>query len=245
MDSLIQDTLDYLREVIKITPSLLATREEVAYFAPRISMPKKETTKTPLPPPTLLPKKTTPPPAPVIQKTEPSAAPKVVPAIEKRNINEMRQIVEKTFPDFTLRETIPDDSHAKKMSRLWEETYLTAQIVVITFGEVGPGLEFLKNVTHAIDQLVAPAQLIEGSLLEKEQGWELLLNSPSLKAALCSPWSSWKSTSLSKHYKQNGSTQEQFLGRHKLFLLEPSLVYLKNPDRKRKLWQLISTQLLS
>ena len=157
----------------------------------------------------------------------------------------MRQTIEKAFPEFALRETIPDDSHAKKMSRLWEETYLTAQVVVISFGEVGPGLEFLKNVTHAIDRLMAPAQLVEGSLLEKENGWELLLGSPTLKCLLCSPWSSWKSTSLTNYYKQNGSTQEQFLGQHKLFLLQPSLTYLKNPDHKRKLWQLISTQLLS
>jgi hypothetical protein len=247
MDSLIQDTLDYVREAAKTTPSLFATRDEMDYFAPRILKPKKEVIKASPLLPAPLPKKMAPPPAPpiIIQKAEPPTPPKAVPAAEKRNINEMRQIIEKTFPDFALRETIPDDSHAKKMSRLWEETYLTAQIVVIAFGEVGPGIEFLKNVTYAIDRLVAPAQFIEGSILEKEQEWDLLLNSPSLKTVLCSPWPSWKSTSLSKHYKQNGSTQEQFLGSHKLLLLESSLVYLKNPDRKRKLWQLISTQLLS
>lgn len=238
MDSLIQDALDYLREVAKTTPSVFATREEMAHFAP--VKPKKEVAQALPPPP--LPKKPV-----VVQKIEVQVPPppKVVPAVEKKNINEMRQIIEKTFPGFVLRETVPDDLHAKKMSRLWEETYLNAQVVVIAFGEVGAGLEFLKNVTQAIDRLVAPAQLIEGSLLEKEQGWDLLLSSPTLKAALCSPWSSWKSTSLSKYYKQNGTTQEQFLGERKLFLLESSLVYLKNPDRKRKLWQLISTQLLS
>jgi hypothetical protein len=243
MDSLIQDTLDYLRLVAKTTPSVFATREEMAHIAP--IKPKKEIIRSLDPPP--LPKK--PSPAPVIQKVveaPPPPPPKIIaPAVEKKNINEMRQIVEKTFPGFALRDSIPDDHHAKKMSRLWEETYLNAQVVIIAFGEVGAGLEFLKNVTEAIDRLIAPAQLIEGSLLEKEQGWDILLNSPTLKAALCSPWASWKSTALSKHYKQNGATQEQFLGPHKLFLLEPSTIYLKNPDRKRKLWQLLNTQLLS
>ncbi|MGH2613291.1 MAG: hypothetical protein ACRDFB_09645 [Rhabdochlamydiaceae bacterium] len=171
ISEVIQDTLTYLREVAKTTPSLFATEEEMTYFKPSISKQKKETIKA-LPPPLPMPAVKKPVlPAPIIQKTPP----KPMAAVEKKNLHEMRQIIEKTFPDFSLRETIPDDSHAKKMARLWEETYLTAQIMVIAFGEVGPGLEFLKNVTHAIDRLIAPAQLIEGPLLEKENGWELLL----------------------------------------------------------------------
>ncbi len=245
MDSLIQDTLDYVREVAKTTPSLFATQAEIDYFAPRVYLPKKE-----IPKPPVQPLKKVVVEAPIIQAKveEPLPTPlppKPVVAMETKQLHEMRQVIEKTFPDMQLRDTILDDGHAKRMARLWEETHLSAQIVVIAFGEVGPGLEFLRNVTEAIDRLIAPAQLIEGAVLEKQQEWELLLNSPSLKGILCSPWASWKTTSLSQYYKQNGATQEQFLGKHKLFLLEPSLVYLKNPDRKRKLWQLISTQLLS
>ena len=69
MDSLIQDTLDYVREVAKTTPSLFATREEADCFAPRISKPKKEAIKALSPP---LPKKT----APAPQKVEPHQLPK-------------------------------------------------------------------------------------------------------------------------------------------------------------------------
>lgn len=241
MDSLIQDTLDYLKEVAKTTPYVFATQEEVDYFSPRPAKPKPIVTSAPLP----IPKKRieTPLAPQKVEYTPPPPKPPVI--VEKKQLNEMRIVIEKTFPEMALRETILDDTHAKKMSRLWEETYLSAQIVVIAFGEVGAGLEFLKNVVSAIDRLIAPAELIDGDTLEKEQGWDLLLKSPSLKGILCSPWSAWKSTSLSKHYKQNGATQEQFLGSQKLLLLEPSLSYLKNPDRKRKLWQLINTQLLS
>jgi hypothetical protein len=241
MDSITQDLIDYLREAAKTTPSILATSEETAYFAPTLPKQKKEQVKPLPPPPVYTPKKAE--PAPVIQKVEaPAPAPKPIPAAEKKNLNEMRQMIQKTFPDIPLRESILDDGHAKKMSRLWEETYLNAQIVVIAFGEVGSGLEFLKQVVRAIDTLIAPAQLIEGNQITE---WELLLNSPTLKSILCSPWAAWKTTPLARHYKQNGSTQEQFLAQHRLFLLEPSVIYLKNPDRKRKLWQLISTQLLS
>lgn len=212
------------------------------YFAP--AMPKKKVvTSSPPPPPTFAPKK----PEPVlIKQEEPLPPPKpIFVTPPKKNTLETRLMVEKTFPDMVLRQTPLEDSHARKMSRLWEETYLNAQIIVIAFGEVGPGLEFLKNVTKAIDQLIAPAQLVEGSMLEREKTWELLLNSPALKNILCSPWNAWKSTTLATQYRQNGATQEQFLGKHPLILLEPSVAYLKNPEKKRSLWQLIHSQLSS
>jgi hypothetical protein len=316
ISEIIKDTLDYLRQIAKTTPSLLCTREEATYFASHPLKPKTKKIKPPearpsgasqkfapsgpcqnlalesieeggsihsiqspssiaqprdfsssstsnellgsttspnvvfsadpgISPP---PQPISPKPAKIIEEVEhlepkPASPLKPPPKIEKNNWGDIRQIVEKTFPHFALRETIPDDAHAKKMSRLWEETYLSAQIVVIAFGEVGPGLNFLKNVTQAIHTLIAPAQLIEGATFEKEKGWDFLLNSPTLKYVISSPWSSWKSTSLNAHYRQNGSTQEQFLGSQKLLLLEPSFIYLKNPEQKRKLWQLISTQL--
>lgn len=250
---IIQDTLQHLQELAKTTPSVLAKREEKAYFAPRPSRPKKEFLARVAPPIPITVKENTPKemdrPAPPKKQDAPAREEsKPLPSITsnpKKLMSEMRQAIEKTLPTLALRETIPDDARAKKMSNLWEETYLNAQIIIISFGEVGAGLQFLKNVTHAIDTLIAPAQLVDGFQIEKENGWDLLLNSPSLKSVLASPWAGWKSTSLTKHFKQNGVTQEQFLGPHKLLLLEPSLHYLKDPDRKRKLWQLINTQLLS
>ncbi len=235
MESLLQDTIDFLKEVARTQPTILATREDVDYFAP--VMPKKKVAVAPPPPP---------PPTFVQKKPEPVEVKPPAPVTPpKKNTFDTRLMVEKTFPDMVLRETPLEDSHARKKSRLWEETYLNAQIVVIAFGEVGPGLEFLRNVTKAIDQLIAPAQLIEGTLLEREKSWELLLNSPALKNILCSPWNAWKSTSLATLYRQNGTTQEQFLGKHPLILLESSVSYLKNPEKKRSLWQLIHTQLSS
>lgn len=248
MDTLIQDALELLKEISKTTTSVFATSEEIAYFgASSVKYPAKKNPQQTAPPPSVViptqtrsepPQIPTPPPKPV--ETAPSKPP-----IEKKQLSDMRQLIQKIFPDWALRETIPDDTIAKRMSRLWEETYLSAHVVIIAFGEVGPGMEFLKHVTAAVNTLLAPAQLIEGSILEKERGWDLLLSSPTLKTVVCSPWSSWKTTSLAKHYLQNGTTQEQFLGKHRLLLLEPSLIYLKHPERKRELWKTLSTHLSS
>jgi hypothetical protein len=263
MDTLIQDALEFLKEISKTTSSILATPEEITYFREISLLPEKivsyhiKTSPTqikleipplasiPIPPKSsakILPSpKTLSEPVETILPPPPTSKP----ATERRNLSDMRQLIQKIFPDLSLRETIPDDALAKRMSRLWEETYLSAQVVIIAFEEVGIGMEFLKNVTSAIDKLLLPAQLIEGSMLEKEQGWDLLLSSSSLKIIICSPWSSWKTTSLAKHYLQNGATGKQFLGKHRLLFLEPSLIYLKHPDRKRELWKILNMHLSS
>lgn len=254
MDILIQDAIRLLKEEAQITPSVLATAEEAVYFhsiSSRIELSaslQREPIKVQAPPPiTAIKPKAAPPTLPITmppaEKVDPLPAPK--PQIEKKNFAELRSWVQKILPELSLRETIPSDALAKRMSCLWEKTYLSAHVVIIAFGEVGIGMEFLKQVTSAIDKLLVPAQLIEGTNLEKERGWDLLLSSPSLKTVICSPWASWKTTSLAKYYRQNGSTGEQFLGSYKLLLLEPSLIYLKHPDRKRELWKMLSTHLSS
>jgi hypothetical protein len=250
MDSITEETLKLAQEMAKTTPWILATAEEAAYFAAQ-PIDQKKPLQADIP--RLLPaeKKSAPlPPAlpePAFQKIASSseeekvspkkAAPRLPP--------DLRPAIQKALPELSLREKPLDDTMAKKLSRLWEESYLTAQVLIIAFGEVGPGMEFLKQVTGAIDKLLLPAQLIEGTLLEKERGWDLLLGSPLLKTVICSPWACWHTTSLTKYYRQNGSSGKHFLGHHPLLLLEPSLTYLKHPDRKRELWKTLSTHLSS
>lgn len=259
MDTLIQDLLEFLREEAKRTTSLLATAEEMAYFAPILplqkppilkqkeshNLPERAVIKAPSNRTAFSSLKRTPvsvpAPEPALAVTQPVSKP----WLNKRDLAEMRQWVQKIFPEWALREVIPDDALAQRASRLWEERYLTAQVVVIAFGEVGAGVEFLKQVTSAIDRLLMPAQLIEGSIFEKEQGWDFLLSSSSLQWVICSPWPSWKTTTLAQYYRQNGATGEQFLGSHRLLLLEPSPLYFKHPDRKRELWNILNTRLSS
>lgn len=244
MDTLIQDTLVLLREMAKTTPTVFATAEECAYFASKTSFTTPSSEKKPIHLPIHL-KGPSAPSRPPVQPEVKDPPPKKIEKIGSSIDPGMHLWVEKVLPDLPLRKTIPDDTAAQKRSRLWEETYLTSPVVIIAFGEIGPGLEFLRQLTQAINHLLMPAQLIEGSLFEKEQGWNLLLSSKALKQVISSPWSSWKTTSLTAHYHQNGSTMQSYLGNHPLLFLESSLFYLKDPERKRKLWNTLNMQLSS
>ncbi len=156
---------------------------------------------------------------------------------------EMRQMVAKILPDAVLASTIPDDASAKKMAHLYKEQHLTAKVLVLSFGETGPALQFLQNVTKAIDTLLAPAKLIEMRKIERENSWEITLSSPALQLILAPPFMEWKSISLARYYRENPSSKTHFLSSTPLLLTQPIAAYLKNPDLKRELWKNLSTLL--
>ncbi len=129
------------------------------------------------------------------------------------------------------------------MAHLYKEQHLTAKVLVLSFGETGPALSFLQNVTKAIDSLLAPAKLIEMRKIERENSWELTLSSPTLQLILAPPFQAWKSISLARFYRENPASKSHFLKETPLLMMQPLDGYLKNPDLKRELWKMLSTLL--
>ncbi len=171
---------------------------------------------------------------------------KQLPPKEKKSIEldtEMKQMVTKILPEVALSSGIPDDAAAKKMAHLYKEQHMTAKVLVLSFGETGPALSFLQNVTKAIDSLLAPAKLIEMRKIERENSWEMTLSSPTLQLILAPPFQAWKSISLARFYRENPSSKSHFLKETPLALLQPLDAYLKNPDLKRELWKMLSSLL--
>jgi len=171
---------------------------------------------------------------------------KQLPPKEKKSVEtdaEMKQMVAKILPEVALSSGIPDDAAAKKMAHLYKEQHLTAKVLVLSFGETGPALSFLQNVTKAIDSLLAPAKWIEMRKIERENSWELTLNSPVLQLILAPPFQAWKSITLARFYRENPASKSHFLKEIPLALMQPVEAYLKNPDLKRELWKTLSSLL--
>jgi len=226
--------LTLLRQEAKFSTTVLATREEAAYFGscvlplqPFVSAAPKI---APLPPPSL-------PVQEELKSIPPPPSPKL------KSLPDIRLSIQKALPHMRLKSATTDDSLAKKMARLWEAPYLDAKIVLIAFNETNQGLEFLHNVAHAVDKLLAPTRLINGETYGEQ--WDLVLGSPLLHTLLISPWSSWKNSPLSRYYRQNGTTGTHFLGKRPLLFLEPASHYLTNPELKRKLWKELNMRLSS
>jgi hypothetical protein len=172
-------------------------------------------------------------------RKKPAPAPKQPLEID----GEMKQLVSKVLPDLPLAANIPDDAKARKMSELYKEQHLNAKVLVLSLGETGPGLQFLQNVASAIDTLLAPAKMIEMRKIERENSWEMTLNSAALQLVVAPPFQTWKTIALARFYRENPSSKTHFLQNIPLLFMQPTAAYLKNPDLKRELWKMLSTLL--
>lgn len=156
---------------------------------------------------------------------------------------DLRQTISQILPQIALTEHIPEDSYAKKISRSWENNWMQASVLIVSFENQKSSVDFLKNLSEAINQLLVPATWIDGTSIEKEKKWELILESSSLKFMILPPLEIWKKTSLIKWYRENSHTEKSFLNNVPIFLMNNISSYLKNPQEKRLLWNTLNSLL--
>jgi hypothetical protein len=215
LETLVKDTLAFLKQEYQSSDKILATAEEVAFFEEeKVVQPKKVALE------------------PVLQPAS-------------QDLDAMAAWVRAAAPELKLADRIPDDAEAKKIGSLWQEQLRALHVAVIAFGESGPALEFLSSVAKAIDTLITPAKMIEGVRFEKEKKWNLFFNSPSLKLVIAPGFSLWKGTQLAALYKEHPASSSHSLAGIPLLLLRSIPQLLKTPALKKELWKSIVSQLSS
>lgn len=165
------------------------------------------------------------------------------PLVEKGD--SLRELLATVAPNFSLRETPPDDAGARAIRNHWKEEAQAAAVVLLSFGENEKELRFYQNITAAINQSLLPAKLVDGRRLEKEKKWDSFLASAQLQWILLPQDQLKKGMDLLRHFRENPATAEKFLGATPLFFLASPAVYFKQPELKRTLWETLCTRLSS
>jgi hypothetical protein len=157
----------------------------------------------------------------------------------------IHHLINQALPHIIIKTEIPQDTLAKQKASAWKNPYSSATVVILFFDEVDQKLLLLQKLKDAIDSTLAPAILLEGRSLEKEQKWEALLNMQNIRLILSPPFEFWQKTTLASFYHKDPSSNSHFLQNTPLLLMEPAENYLTNPDIKRKLWKTLTLQLSS
>lgn len=144
----------------------------------------------------------------------------------------LRNLITGIAPSFTLREEPLPDTEAKK-----KHQRVGAEIAIIYFGDEVKEMEFLKNLTKAINVGIRSAEIADAHKIESEKGWKSFLESPELKWIIAPKRGLRKSTELVQFYKELPVTKERFLGLVPIFFIEPIAEYFKNPQLKKALWE--------
>ena len=159
-----------------------------------------------------------------------------------RDLREFGKFYQKVFPELTVCEAIPSDAIALKLKKGWLLEQQIPPVVILSFHDHEDQLTFLKNVAQAISLRLAPARVLSGSLLEKENQWEKVLNSPGLQLIIASDYGLYLQPALMNFYSEVSQQGKHFLNKIPLLLLSDLSLYLKEPKLKSLLWRAICNE---
>lgn len=195
------------------------------------------------------------------EKASPPPPQKISPEIDSKPIKEKRSLVLETmdcpaapaslsfkdffkehFPHYPLSDVVPKDHAARKARDAWLIKQQIQPVIILSFDEKNQSLAFLKNIAKAISLRLAPACVLSGTQLEKEQQWEKIFSTPALRLIIACDYELYLQPGLMQHYRSVQSSAKHYLKDTPLLLLSDLSLYLKKPELKLLLWNAICNE---
>lgn len=162
-----------------------------------------------------------------------------LPPLKPLDLSEVRKIMAERLPNIPLIDTIPDDSEA----RLKTATHHLPNVILLSFDDLPAHVDFLTKVAAAIQGIGSSAEVRNAATMEKEIGWNTVLNSPDLRFIIASGDGIYSIESLQKVHREVQKEGRHYLGDCPLLMLPDIGCYLQDPSLKRSLWTAIKDQL--
>lgn len=240
------DTYAYFRELASKTPPKTkqspitivpppapALEKIIPAPPPQRSLPAYTKEQTPVTSTTPPPLKSEPKPV----KPEPltKAFTREAPSLPtRRDFTELLTFFKKQLPNVELSETIADDSAAKAF--LSRRNAPSAEIVILSFSELANEQSFVANLAHALNQCLAPTNVLSAKKIEDEKGWEIFFKADKLRLVIVSNYNLHTLPELLKHFHED-ATGKHRLGKAKAYLLSDLSLYMQQPTLKASLWK--------
>lgn len=163
-----------------------------------------------------------------------SAAPQI-------DLSDIGQLVRERFPAQTIIEQVPSDEAARKIMNAWKQS----GVIILSADVLPEHRTFLESVANAIRSRFMPAAIVSTSDYEKERACHDLVHSDNVKLILASAKVLQGLPHLMKHYQDDPQLGKRFLGKVPLCLLTSTAEYIKTPQLKTTLWNMIKQVLAS
>lgn len=139
------------------------------------------------------------------------------------DLSDIQKILAERCPTQRTTATIPTAAQAAE-----------TQVIVLTSSEPPEQQEVLKNLSKAIQQRLAPAELRSAHEIDSKNEWEALLTLPSLRLIILSNKALQGSPKLASFYEDS---QKQPIEKATWHVLPDVAVYLEQPNLKIVLWK--------
>ncbi len=131
------------------------------------------------------------------------------------------------------------DTIAKKVRFAYKDKKHIPEIPILHFGSVHA--KFLHNLAHAIGTKFGSSRVLNCSAIEEKEKWDVLKEARDVKLFILPDFVLAKYPMLQEGFLENGTSRLLF-GKPLLLLPDLSL-YMKDPELKRSLWNILCTLL--
>ncbi|MDX8430390.1 MAG: hypothetical protein SNF33_01080 [Candidatus Algichlamydia australiensis] len=220
------------------------TRDAKAWLLQDLPAKKKPVPAIKLPPPPKPKKQEVPPPPP-----KPESEPELT--LEKPKLEEAKvdskwgNILGKIAPTVHLHKAPPSDESAKKAKIASRVKAGAPEILLISSPHYAKFHPLLSSIARAIDTRLGSCKLVDVVRLDKQEKWEALLASPTLRLIICPDQLLFSHPKMLSHYQEIPQKKARTLGDKSLLLLPDPSLYIKDPLLKRSLWTVLCKTLSS
>ncbi|NDD59067.1 MAG: hypothetical protein EBZ47_07465, partial [Chlamydiae bacterium] len=95
------------------------------------------------------------------------------------SLQDLWTLLPKITPSLKLLEKIPSDAKAQKIKNRWKNPFQIPEIPLLSLNH--PALNFLKDVSQAIDKHFFSSTVLDIALFEEKNTWDQFFQSPQLK----------------------------------------------------------------
>ena len=138
-------------------------------------------------------------------------------------MEEWRRALARNFPTVVYVETPPDDARAKEVASRWKKHVVSANALILSFGEKDEELLLLKNLAKAIHTQLKPTKILDALSLEKEKKWELIFQLNAFELIIAEESSFFKLLEIKDFYQPATSVSDPLLANTPLILLNPEI----------------------
>lgn len=241
--ALLSDAIRLLKENFDHDTTLTVKAEQVktvkAIPLPSLSLQIRHTPSTP--PSATIPEEKRKIEVTIPVKKEKEAEPKILPVEKKQEqalpFEDLSKKLLKSFPQFTVKK----DTLSDKIPYL---SALETECIVFSFREGKESDLFLNNLQKALENHHSSSCFFDVTSGIPSEELEMFFEQVQAKLIVASP-SILKNPALLPFLKEIPASSEWFLGKSRLFILEPFTSYFTNPQKKKALWQTLCAILKS
>lgn len=187
-----------------------------------------------------LPKK----PLPLIEKPKEAPPEKEISAqkaLAEKQKSDFFSLMRSIAPHLPLHTTPPKDQIAKEKKEAWK-WFLELPEIALIFPSNGSEEDlFLSHVAKALATRFGSSRVLDLIKMHNSNRSEMIFQTNKIQWIITSRSVIQSSPFLTKHFKESSDKKQTFLEKIPTLLIESPFSYLKQPEKKKGLWEMLCT----